>query len=160
MVDGTPVEFAAPTVPERGFSATLVSATSGDAQVRLRFEGDLFPGRRLFHVVVPTDQGGLYLADLGAGSWDEGRGRVQKRDARGNWTELAASGNGPGRVRSPSGLAVDGEGSLYVTDWSGSPPVGSRGRLQKRDAGGRWTELASPGTGIGPRPSGKARCLS
>jgi DNA-binding beta-propeller fold protein YncE len=53
--------------------------------------------------------GNLYVAD-------DANGRVQKRDARGDWSVVATYGSAPGQVRYPSGLAVDGAGNLYVAD--------------------------------------------
>src|SRR5438876_483557 len=71
----------------------------------------------------------LYVADFE-------QSRIQRRDAAGNWTLLAAAGDGSGQVHSPSGLAVDPAGNLYVADWA---PAGNGGRIQKRDTQGNWS---------------------
>ncbi|MBL8840200.1 MAG: DUF1573 domain-containing protein [Planctomycetes bacterium] len=55
VADGTPIVFGAPQVPERGFSAALSAVTPTSATLTVRFDGDALPGRRLFHIVVPTD---------------------------------------------------------------------------------------------------------
>ncbi len=55
VADGSPVKFGAPQTPERGFSTTVTDSTPTSATLRIRFDGVTLPGRRLFHVVVPTD---------------------------------------------------------------------------------------------------------
>lgn len=54
-------------------------------------------------------QGNLYVAD-------SGNDRVQKRDAKGDWSVVAPMGSGVGQVRSPSGLAVDTHADIHVAD--------------------------------------------
>jgi tripartite motif-containing protein 71 len=56
--------------------------------------------------------GNLYVAEVS----DNGSSRLQRRDAQGNWSLIAAEGADLGQVRSPTGLAVDSAGSLYVAD--------------------------------------------
>jgi len=58
--------------------------------------------------------GNLYVADVL--DWNTGIGRVQKRDAQGNWSVIATYGTAIGQIEGPSGLAVDGAGHLYVAD--------------------------------------------
>jgi len=62
--------------------------------------------------------------------------RVERRDSQGNWTVIATAGTGLGQVMTPSGLAVDAAGSLYVAE-------SDNHRLQKRDPEGRWSAIAS-----------------
>jgi DNA-binding beta-propeller fold protein YncE len=86
--------------------------------------------------------GNLYVADRpgslsGNGDVD---GRIQKRDAQGNWSILATAGDAPGQVDSPTGLAVGAAGDLYVADG---------GRIQKRDSQGHWSVLATAGSDTG-----------
>jgi sugar lactone lactonase YvrE len=54
--------------------------------------------------------GNLYVSDTGDG------GRIQKRDALGSWSVIAATDTGLGGLESPNGLAVDAAGNLYVAD--------------------------------------------
>src|SRR5439155_18714690 len=65
--------------------------------------------------------GNLYVSD----------GRIQKRDAQGNWSVIA--------TQYVSALAVDPAGSLYVAG----------NDIQKRDAQGNWSVIATQGTGPG-----------
>lgn len=62
---------------------------------------------------IAVDSGGnLYVAE---GTFaNEGNNRIQKRDAKGNWTVLATAGRNAGQVWDPHGLAVDAAGKLYV----------------------------------------------
>src|SRR5262249_27579378 len=78
----------------------------------------------------------------------QGQGRVQKRDIQGNWVVIATSGTGLGQVGSPSALAVDSVGNLYVADSGPSGPSGNP-RIQKRDAQGNWSVLATYGSALG-----------
>jgi sugar lactone lactonase YvrE len=45
-----------------------------------------------------------------------GNNRIQKRDAQGHWSVIAALGAAIGQVANPEGLAVDAAGHLYVAD--------------------------------------------
>jgi tripartite motif-containing protein 71 len=83
--------------------------------------------------------GNLYVAD---------GDRIQKRDAQGNWSALATSGSALGQVGSIAGLAVDTTGNLYVADVEPSPPY-SWSRIQKRDAQGNWSVVATRGDAPG-----------
>jgi tripartite motif-containing protein 71 len=62
-------------------------------------------------------EGGLYWDSLGP---DYVGAQVERRDAQGNWCVIAGEGSAPGEVLAPSGLAVDGAGSLYVADTGNS----------------------------------------
>ena len=54
-----------------------------------------------------------------------------------------ASGDGPGQLRGPAGLALDPTGNMYIPDWQ-------RHRIVKLDAGGRFVdEWGSEGSGEG-----------
>jgi DNA-binding beta-propeller fold protein YncE len=97
--------------------------------------------------------GNLYVADGENQGVDVPRGRIQRRDAQGRWSTLAAAGTALGQVDEPMALATDAAGSLYVgegaplrTDLTGA----SLGRVQRRDAQGRWTALAPSGAALGP----------
>jgi DNA-binding beta-propeller fold protein YncE len=112
-------------------------------------------------VVVPQTvavdaTGNLYVAD-----YSDNGGRVQKRDAQGNWTVIATAGTGVGQVEYPSALAVDRSGNLYVADTVSNGGCGartSRARIQKRDAQGNWSVIATGGSAVGQvgGPSGLA----
>jgi DNA-binding beta-propeller fold protein YncE len=88
--------------------------------------------------------GNLYVSD-----WSN-YGMIQKRDAQGNWSVIAPYGSDLGQVWNPTALAADTAGSLYVADgrpdgWFGY----SRSRVQKRDAQGDWSVIATYGTDLG-----------
>jgi sugar lactone lactonase YvrE len=114
--------------------------------------GGQAPGRVNSPAALAVDPAGdLYVADYG----DDGQGnygRIQKRDARGNWSVLAARGSALGQVFFPSGLAVDAAGNLYVADGAGN------GRIHKRDGQGHWSVVATYGYTLGQVffPSGLA----
>jgi DNA-binding beta-propeller fold protein YncE len=55
--------------------------------------------------------GNLYVAE-----WDDVSGRIEKRDAQGNWSVIATYGEAPAQVAGPTTLAVDAAGNLYVAD--------------------------------------------
>src|SRR5207244_6400582 len=76
--------------------------------------------------------GNLFIGDVAAPS---NGGRIQERDARGNWSVIAFSGADLGEVSFPAALAVDAMGSLYVAD-------ANNGRIEKRDAPGNWSVVA------------------
>jgi DNA-binding beta-propeller fold protein YncE len=82
--------------------------------------------------------GNLYVAEYS---------RIQKRDAQGNWSEIATRGTALGQVKGPLALAVDRAGNLYVAEhlYFGD----SNHRIQKRDAQGNWTVVATNGTALG-----------
>ncbi len=83
--------------------------------------------------VAVDGSGNVYVADSGANY------RIQKLDvtpgASGNWETLTqGSGKNPGQVSSPSSLAIDRDGNLYVADTRNH-------RVQKRDAAtGVWSD--------------------
>jgi DNA-binding beta-propeller fold protein YncE len=58
--------------------------------------------------------GNLYVGDR-FGSCSR-PGRIQQRDAQGNWSVIAPFGALAGQVSNPLGLAVDPAGALYVAD--------------------------------------------
>ena len=82
--------------------------------------------------------GNLYVADSPAPSY---LGRIQRRDAQGHWSLVAAAGAALGQAHYPTALAVDTAGNLYVAD---QPASSSYVRIQKRDAQGNWSDI-SPG---------------
>src|SRR5207249_1682968 len=62
------------------------------------------PGEVLSPIALALDTAGsLYVADGGSG----GSGRIEKRDAHGNWSVIASHGTALGQVGGPSALAVD-----------------------------------------------------
>jgi tripartite motif-containing protein 71 len=106
-----------------------------------------------FPAAVATDSAGnLYVAEVA-------KNRIRKRDAQGNWSVLATEGRAPGQVFNPTGLAVDGAGNLYVAEEFSSPmlppnlprtsPSDGGARIQKRDAQGNWSVLATEGPALG-----------
>jgi DNA-binding beta-propeller fold protein YncE len=66
-----------------------------------------------------------------------------------NWSVIATSGTGLGQVDIPGALAVDTAGNLYLADSglasNGVPP----GRIQKLNAQGSWSVIATGGTTLG-----------
>src|SRR5437867_3071078 len=84
--------------------------------------------------------GNLYVADQDI----DGNDRIEKRDARGNWSLIATEGTALGQVYNPDALAVDPAGNLYVAEFSA--PIS---RLQKRDARGNWSLIAAAGEALG-----------
>src|SRR5207248_56274 len=72
--------------------------------------------------------------------------RIQKRDGQGNWSVIATEGSDPGQVSSPSALAADAAGNLYVADYGNSD---GSGRIQKREAQGHWSLIAVAGFDLG-----------
>jgi DNA-binding beta-propeller fold protein YncE len=106
------------------------------------------PGQGIYPAVLAVDiAGNLFVADRG-----QQRDRIQKRDAQGNWSLIATYGLVPGQVSGPTELAVDTAGNLYVAD-SSSDVYGnvffSQTRIQKRDAQGNWSVIATSGSGLG-----------
>jgi sugar lactone lactonase YvrE len=98
-----------------------------------------------FIAPVPTAvavdaMGNLYVAD-------SSNGRLEQRDAQGNWSVLATRGDALGQFDVVSTLAADAEGNLYVGDVSGGYDPFIPHGLQKRDAQGDWSVIATPGTG-------------
>src|SRR5439155_892639 len=95
-----------------------------------------------FARVAVNVTGDLYVAD-----YEGQQSPIQKRDALGNWSVIASGGGAVGQVARPYGLAVDGAGNLYVADNAISG--GGNGRIQKRDAQGSWSVIATFGTAAG-----------
>ena len=91
--------------------------------------------------VVADGAGNLYIADTG-------NHRIRKVDAAGVISTVAGAGSfgfggdgGPaaaGQLRSPSGVAVDGAGNLYIADTDNH-------RIRKVDATGTITTIAGTG---------------
>jgi hypothetical protein len=76
--------------------------------------------------------------------------RIQKRDAQGNWSDVATEGTALGQVNSHYGsirLAVDSSGNLYVAELNYGY-IGND-RIQKRDAQGNWYGIATSGSAVG-----------
>jgi DNA-binding beta-propeller fold protein YncE len=88
---------------------------------------------------MAVDAGGsLYVAD---GYLQDKNSRIQMRDALGNWSLIATAGGGFGQILVPSGLAIDGEGNLYVAE--GQQPGRWFYQIRKRDALGNWSLIAT-----------------
>lgn len=90
--------------------------------------------------------GALYVADWGSH-------RIQVRDVNGTWSAWGAqpwgtAGSSLGQFNSPTGVAVDNEGNVYVADTLNN-------RIQKRDTNGNWTQWSNynwlPGGFMGPK---------
>ena len=90
--------------------------------------------------VAVDGSGNLYIAD-------RGNNRIRKVDAAGVITTVAGGGSvlGDGaaavaaQLRSPSGVALDGSGNLYIADENNN-------RIRKVDAAGRISTVAGDGT--------------
>jgi hypothetical protein len=104
-----------------------VLATQGTALGQVSFSPPWAPALAL------DSAGNLYVADSGGG------GRIQERDAQGNWSVIAASGWGSGQVSNTSALAVDSAGDLYILDHLYAGEGYYSARIQKRDAQGNWS---------------------
>jgi peptidylamidoglycolate lyase len=89
------------------------------------------PGDGSRHFALPTDvavepDGGFYVSD------GYGNARVARFSADGRFLgEFGARGAAPGQLDLPHGIALDGDGRVYVADRGNS-------RLQVFDAGGRF----------------------
>jgi tripartite motif-containing protein 71 len=91
--------------------------------------------------------GNIYVAE---GRWPSGAGsRIQIRDAQSHWSVIAAAGTALGQVNIPTGLAVDGAGNLFVADWGDAGESNPESRIQKRDAQGNWSLIATEGDAPG-----------
>jgi sugar lactone lactonase YvrE len=89
--------------------------------------------------VAVDGSGNVYVADTG-------NHRIRKITASGNVTTLAGAGYGyansqgtAARFASPTGVAVDGSGNVYVADQDNN-------RIRKIDVGGNVSTLAGSGT--------------
>jgi sugar lactone lactonase YvrE len=91
--------------------------------------------------------GSLYVADSGDDGHDNYGWRIQRLDTQGNWSVLATEGDVLGQVDGPSALAVDTAGGLYVAE--SAPDDNDHSRVQKRDAQGNWSVIATTGTALG-----------
>jgi cellulase/cellobiase CelA1 len=124
--------------PAVGFSRIQKRDAQGNWSVIANFGTDL--GQVNFPSALARDSAGnLYVSDYG---------RIQKRDAQGNWSVIATRGDTPGQVTTKTALAVDTEGNLYVAEhwYDGSV---DHSRIQKRDAQGTWSVIATAGSGLG-----------
>jgi hypothetical protein len=65
--------------------------------------------------------------------------------ATGTWSVISLPQK-PGEVLSPGAVAADTAGNLYVADHPDT--IGSH-RIQKRDAQGNWSVIATQGTAVG-----------
>jgi DNA-binding beta-propeller fold protein YncE len=88
---------------QRNWSLIATKGTDGGQTV-----GEVFGPTAL----AVDGAGNLYVADYG----NSGSPRIQRRDAQGTWSLVAASGRAVGQVSGPSGLAVDSANNLYVAD--------------------------------------------
>src|SRR5436309_3145577 len=107
----------------------------------------LGPGEVYDPSALAADTGGsLYVADAGTG---HGYGRIQKRDAQGNWSLVTPMGAGAGEVFYLRALAVDTAGKLYVAESVQGGGGPTQDRIQKRDAQGNWSVIATYGKALG-----------
>jgi DNA-binding beta-propeller fold protein YncE len=83
--------------------------------------------------------------------------QIRKRDLQGNWSVAAELGSNIGQVNSVSALAADTMGNLYVAERNYHDHA-VHDRIEKLDAQGNWSELATAGLAIGQvnDPSGLA----
>ena len=95
-------------------------------------------------------EGNLYVADA-----PSERKRIQKRDKTGHWSVLDEDAMSGGDLGSPLAPVVniermtcDASGALYVSA-KVRPLELSSSQLLKREAGGRWKQLAAEGSGLG-----------
>jgi sugar lactone lactonase YvrE len=91
----------------------------------------------------------LYVADSYYDTARTYHARIQKRDAQGNWSVIAIAGSALGHVNGPIALAIDTAGSLYIVDWEQMAAGGIAPRIQKRDAQGHWSIIATVGAALG-----------
>ncbi len=86
--------------------------------------------------------GNLYVADDGGVG-----GRIQERDAQGNWSVIATVAVSDATRAAFPALAVDGAGDLYVVEtfFDGEGNF----RIRKRDAQGNWSVIAPYGDALG-----------
>jgi tripartite motif-containing protein 71 len=116
-------------------------------------ESELDPGQVSFPFGLTVDPAGnLYVAEQSrfcAFDWQVGVDQIQRRDAQGNWSVVATPGSALGQVGHPRAVAVDAAGSLYVADISKDDQDEYSPRIQKRDAQGNWSVIATAGTEVG-----------
>jgi len=103
-----------------------------------------FVGTALHTGIALDPQGNMYIADTS-------HNRIRKVDTSGMITTFAGTGvfgfsgdGGPAasaQLSSPSGVALDSAGNLYIADQS-------NGRIRKVDASGTITTVAGSGTGF------------
>lgn len=91
--------------------------------------------------IAVDGQGNVYVVDCW--NWD-GNHRIQKFDANGAYvTKWGSYGTGNGQFQHANGVAVDGQGNVYVADTYNN-------RIQKFDSNGSFlTKWGSSGTGDG-----------
>jgi tripartite motif-containing protein 71 len=117
--------------------------TQGNWSVLTTRYGDAIGQVDASSALTTDSAGNLYVAE---GSY-YGNNRIQKRDAQGNWSVIGSRGDGLGQVQHPWALAVDATGNLYVLDVTGTPDY--RLGIQRRDAQGKWSVIATEGYGLG-----------
>jgi prepilin-type N-terminal cleavage/methylation domain-containing protein len=91
---------------------------------------------KLLHGIAIDSRGNFWLADYD-------NNRVEELNSKGSWLQTiptgcpdaampaCASGTGNGQFNSPSGIAVDSSGNIWVGDWGNN-------RVQKFDIGGNF----------------------
>jgi sugar lactone lactonase YvrE len=88
--------------------------------------------------------GNVYVAD-----WGSEYGRIQQKDTQDHWSLIATSGCDLGQVASPSAVAVDTAGNLYVAGYNYDCGRFYDGRIEQRNAQGKWTLIAPSGSDLG-----------
>jgi hypothetical protein len=169
--DGTPLVLGTPTCTEKGFSVSTRAATKERCEVVVRFEGEAFPGRRLFHASLPTGHPRVPEATIPIQAVVQTRLLVEPSD-RADFGDVARARGGQlefrVRRRGATPLAADPVAVVELNSTRGRPPVPGvaaqdpdvRARLEPVEPGREWklvVEVApgSPGSSLIGRVSVK-----
>ena len=125
--DGTPLRFGTPECKEKGFTVSLRAPSDQGTEVVVRFLGEAFPGRRVFHVSVPTQHPKVPEATLPVQAVVLARLSVEPGD-RADFGEVkrAAGGRVEFTVRRRGEAPLTSEPTVLVEEKSSEPRVTAR----------------------------------
>jgi hypothetical protein len=136
---------------DNGYGRIQKRDVQGNWSVIAKYGTDL--GQVSFHIALAVDTAGnLYLADGGVEDNGVPQGRIQKRDAQGQWSVIATGDTDADRIAVPTALAVDAAGDLYVAShrqYDSFLEMVGADQIHWRDAEGSWSVIATAGTALG-----------